>query len=127
MPVSDTRCEPAAPVPREPRRREIAARDERRHDAHARALIVAIEREHDALRLHDDLESTPIDDDLDDLDDDDDDDDDEELAVKKPPAPKPVAVEKPPAEEEDDDEDAEEETGGEEKKDLDDEWGDSTT
>jgi hypothetical protein len=86
----------------------------------------------------DDLESTPIDDDLDDddddLDDDDDDDDDDEdeaTVVKKAPVlEKPAVVEKAvektvESDDDDDDDDAEEKT--EEKKDVDDEWGDSTT
>ena len=86
----------------------------------------------------DDLDGTPIDDDLDDedddLDDDDDDDDeDEETVVKKAPVlEKPAAVAKAVVDDESDEEakDEKEKREGEEKeekKDVDDEWGDSTT
>ena len=87
----------------------------------------------------DDLESTPIDDDLDDDDDDlddddddeDDDDEDEATVVKKAPVlEKPVAVTKTDVDdesEEDEKDEKEKKEGEEEKKDVDDEWGDSTT
>jgi hypothetical protein len=84
-----------------------------------------------AIPRLDDLESTPIDDDLDDLDDDDDDDDDEEeeaTVVKKAPViEKPAPAPEKSDEDDEDDEDEEEKSEGEEKKDVDDEWGDSTT
>ena len=86
----------------------------------------------------DDLESTPIDDDLDDddddLDDDDDDDDDDEdeaTVVKKAPViEKPAPVAKTEVDDDADEEEKDEKEkkeGEEEKKDVDDEWGDSTT
>ena len=87
-------------------------------------------------RLDDDLETAAIDDleDDDDLDDDDDDDDEDEdgKVAKKAPAveEKPAVVERPkPAEvSDDDDEDDEEKTEADgEKKDVDDDWGESTT
>jgi hypothetical protein len=87
-------------------------------------------------RLDDDLETAPIDDDLDDEDDDDleDDDEDEETVVVKKPviAEKAVAAEKPVPTDDDEDEDAKkdkaEQEKSEEKKDVvDDDWGDSTT
>ena len=86
----------------------------------------------------DDLDGTPIDDDLDDEDDDlddddedDEDDEDEETVVKKAPVlekPAPVAkaVEDDESDEDEKDE-KEKKEGEEEKKDVDDEWGDSTT